>query len=242
MKSKMHAEETVVEKYLHMTYGENIVYEPRGRDTTPDFSVNGVYAIEVRRLNQQFFDGENTEGLEQLSFPLYDVLKEVLASFKMQNPQKTFWIFMDYERPLGKNMREIKLEMQVSLEKFLQAEVPLPHSVQVNSNIEFHIYPSSSTSGRVFQYGGEFDGDAGGGNISIYLENIRHCIAEKTLKIKQYKPLYKEWWLCLVDCMEIGLDVGEIKEVKSSISDLGEFNKVVVINHTGEYLLFDSSW
>lgn len=237
----MKPEEIIVEKNLRKAYGGNIVYEPRGKDTTPDFSIDGVYAVEVRRLNQYFFDGEKPEELEKLSFPIYDVLEELLASFNSQYSGKSFWIFMDYERPLNKNMRGIKSEMKKSLEEFLQIEVPLPYTLQVNEKIEFHIYPSSSASGRVFQYGGEFDGDAGGGNISIYLENIRYCIAEKTLKIKQYIPLYKEWWLYLVDYIGSGLDVDEITEVKNAISDLGEFTKIVIINHTGELLLVDYS-
>lgn len=240
-KSKMKPEEIVAEKYLRKAYGGNIVYEPRGKDTTPDFSINGVYAVEVRRLNQHFFNGEKTEGLEQLSFPLYDALKEVLASFNSQYSGKSFWVFIDYQRPLGKNMRKLKLEMRNSLEKFLQAEVPLPYTLQVNEEIKFQFYSSVPISGRVFRFGGEGDGDAGGWVISVYIDNVRHCIAEKSSKIKQYESLYREWWLYLVDYMELGLDYDDIKEVKTAISDLGQFNKVAIINYTGEFLLFDIS-
>jgi hypothetical protein len=237
----MKPEEIVADKYLRNTYREEIVFEPRGKDTTPDFSIKGVYAVEVRRLNQHFFNGEKKEGLEQLSFPLYDALKEVLASFNSRYSGKSFWVFIDYERPLSKKIREIKLEMQNSLEKFLQNEVSLPYTLQVNEEIEFQVYSSDPLSGRVFRLGGEVDGDAGGWVISVYIENIRHCIAEKSSKIKQYKSLYSEWWLCLIDRMELGLDDDVIKEVRTAISDLGEFNKVSIINYTGEFLLIDIS-
>jgi len=237
----MKPEEIVVEKYLRKAYGRRIKYEPRGKDTTPDFSIDDVYAVEVRRLNQQFFDGENTEGLEQLSFSIYNVLKDVLVSFDCLYSGKSFWVFIDYERPLGKNMREIKLEMKKTFENFLQAETSLPCTLQVNENIEFQVYSSEPINGKIFRLGGESDGDAGGGVISVYIENIRYCIAEKSLKIKPYISQYREWSLYLVDYMELGLGYNEINGIKNAISDLGEFHKVAIINYTGEFLLFDIS-
>jgi hypothetical protein len=41
--------------------------------------------------------------------------------------------------------------------------------------------------------------------------------------------------------MELGLDYGDIERVKSAILDLGEFNRVAIINYSGEILLFDIS-
>jgi len=228
----MKPEEAVIERHLLKAWGENIVYEPRGKDTTPDFLVNGVNAVEVRRLNQNFFNGEQTEGLEQLAFPLYDALKEVLASFESRYSGQSFWVFVNYERPLSKNIREIKVEMKKSLENFLQAGLSLPCILQVNENIEFQVYSAEPTNGKIFRFGGETDENAGGGVISVYIENINHCIADKSAKIKQYKSLYKEWWLYLVDFMELGLGYNEINEVKNAISDLDEFSKVVIISYT----------
>jgi len=38
------------------------------------------------------------------------------------------------------------------------------------------------------------------------------------------------------------LEVGyRIESIKSAISDLGEFDKVVIINYAGEFVLFDIS-
>jgi hypothetical protein len=105
----------------------------------------------------------------------------------------------------------------------------------------FWLDASSSVNGRIFRLGGETDGDAGGWVISEYIENIRYCIAQKSSKTSQYKSRYKEWWLYLVDYMALGLDQSDIKEVTSAISNLGEFDKVDIITHNGEYLLIDMS-
>jgi len=111
--------------------------------------------------------------------------------------------------------------------------------LQVNKKIKLWLYSSDPVKGQVFRFGGEDDGDAGGWVVPVYIENIRHCITEKSSKIKQYKLRYKEWWLYLVDFMELGLDQEVVKEMKSAISDLGEFNKVAVVNYMGEFLRLD---
>jgi hypothetical protein len=236
----MKPEEVSTNKYLKNHFGGNVVFEPDG-NVPPDFAVNSIYAVEVRRLNQQFFNEQKTEGLENLSFPLYYVLKEVLRSFNTLYSGKSYLVDMDYRRPLDKNMRQIKSEMHNSLETFLQTEVSLPCMLKVNEKIDFWINSSDAINGQVFQFVGEHDEDAGGGVISVYIENIRHCISAKSSKIKQYKSKYEAWWLYLVDYLELGLDHGEVEKVKSVISDLGEFNKVAVIHYTGELLFFEIS-
>ena len=236
---KMKPEEIVAQKYLRKTYGENIVYEPRGEDTTPDFSVNDVSAIEVRRLNQQFFDGEKSEGLEDLSSSIYEPFNEVLNSFSSQYLGKSYWVDIEYKRPLKKSMKHIRRDMQNALKTFLQSEMPLPCTLQINEKIKFYIGAIEPIDNRVFLRAGDEDLDWLVYDASI-IKNIRYCITQKSSKIKQYKSLYKEWWLYLVDYM--ALDAGyQIERIKSTISDLGEFDKVVIINYSGEFLLFDTS-
>lgn len=236
----MKHEEISANNYLRDCYGENVVFEPDG-NIPPDFAVNSIIAVEVRRLNQHFYDGEKTEGLKQLSYPLYDALKDVLESFNTQYSGKSYFVSIDYERPLGKSMGEIKREIQIALKEFLQNEALLPCKVNINEKIEFWIDKSMPINGRVFRLGGEIDGDAGGWVISEYIDNIKFCIAQKSSKISQYLPRYKVWWLCLVDYMNLGLDHDDVKQVKSALTNLNEFARVIVINRTGEFLLFETT-
>ena len=235
----MKPEEIVAEKYLRRTYGENIIYEPLGGNKPPDFSINDVHAVEVRRLNQQFFDGEDTEGLENLSSDIYKPFNEVLNKFNSQYLGRSYWVDVEFKRPLTKNMKQTKMDMQSALETFLQTETPLPCTLEVNEKIKFHIGMIEPIDNRVFLMASESDLDWLVHDASI-IKNIRYCIAQKSLKVNQYKSLYKECWLCLVDQMV--LEAGyRIESIKSAISDLGEFNKVVIINYAGEFILFDIS-
>ena len=234
----MRPEEDAVAKYLEKTQGENVVFEPDG-NVPPDFAVNSDIAVEVRRLNQQFMDGKKMEGLEQVSFSIMDVLKEVLVSFDPQYVGKTFGLHIDYERPLNQEMAELKAGMRTALQNFLDADFALPATIQVSESVEFWLYSSVPVNGRVFLQAGEMERDAGGAVISEYIDNIRYCIAKKSSRIGPYRARYKEWWLYLVDTMELGLDYNEIKTVTSAITDLGGFDKVKIVTRNGRHLILD---
>jgi hypothetical protein len=55
------------------------------------------------------------------------------------------------------------------------------------------IFPSQPIDGRVFRTASGSDGDAGGLVILTYIENLRHCIIEKSSKVAGYLQKYRVW-------------------------------------------------
>jgi len=55
MKREMKREEKITEAYLKALGFEDIVFEPEGKSKLPDFRIDGNIAVEVRRLNQNYF-------------------------------------------------------------------------------------------------------------------------------------------------------------------------------------------
>jgi len=233
----MNREEQVVFEHLKKSYGQNIVFEPE-HNSTPDFSINSSIAVEVRRLNQHSFKSTKPEGLESLSFPLERAFKEVLSSLNYLYAGKSYWVFIFYKRSLDSNIRQAKRDMKSALRKFLDIGiVNFPCEISVNSEIDFSIYESNPGNGRLFSVGGSVDSDGGGIVISVYVENIRHCINEKSSKIETRLEKYHEWWLYLVDCMEFGLSQKETSEVLKEIGSTGNFDKVVILSYYGQNVL-----
>jgi hypothetical protein len=145
---------------------------------------------------------------------------------------------MDFERPLNMGMRQIRKAMVRALQAFLESDLSeLPYILPVTEDIEFTIYPSSQAVGRVFRLAGGSDDDAGGWVIPIYIENLRHCISEKSKKVMDYLANYQQWWLYLVDHMGWGLDGSETQDIVSSISDIGVFDGVFILSNSGTSLL-----
>ena len=214
-----------------------MVWEPDG-NVSPDFLVDSEFAVEARRLNQNFFHNEKSEGLEQLSFPIFDAFNSVLKSFNSRYQGTTYWVAIDFDRPLNMSMRHAKNDMEITLKNFLINGVSqYPQLLFVNAKIEFTVFPSQPIGGRVFRPAGGVDGDAGGWVIPTYKDNLRLCIIEKSLKVANYLPKYHVWWLYLVDHMGWGLDISETKDLISSISDIGNFDGVFIFSNDGETLL-----
>jgi hypothetical protein len=128
--------------------------------------------------------------------------------------------------------------MKSALMKFLDVKSSnFPYEIPVNSEINFSFYESNPGNGKLFTAGGRTDSNAGGWVVSIYSENIRHCIEEKSSKIFTHLQRYSDWWLYLVDCIGFWLDTDEISEVVKLVGNTGSFNKVCLLSYDGQNVL-----
>ena len=233
----MNREEQIALEYLKAQYGENVIRVPKHEDP-PDILVNSITAVEVRRLNQHFFKSGESEGLENLSISFERSVEEVLKSFDNLYEGKSYWVFVDYQRPLKSDFRRIKKDMKLALQNFLYSQVSdFPHEISVNPEITFTLYKSDVGNGKLFPVAGSGDSDAGGWVIGVYADNIRHCVNEKSSKISKRLENYHNWWLYLVDCMGFGLNQQESLEVVLKVGGTGNFDKVVVLDYHGKNVL-----
>jgi hypothetical protein len=85
------------------------------------------------------------------------------------------------------------------------------------------------------------DEDVSGSVILDYALAIGHSIREKTEKVRPHLHEFEEWWLFLVDHLGTfdALDAEEIRQVECSISDLGGFARVGLVDVRGRRLLLD---
>lgn len=227
----MNREEIIVQKLLKKEFDEQIIFEPDG-NIPPDFKIGDNTAIEVRRLNQNFFQDSQVEGLENLSIPISDAFNEVLQSFGKQKSDYSYFIGLDFERPLDLNIYELKKLIKGKLQFFLENLVQTyPYTLAITNGVALIIQKAPSNNKNLFRPAGYLDNDAGGFVISMYIENIRYCIHEKSEKIKYYLYKYDEWWLHLVDIMLWDLAIDEVNEIRKNIHDLGHFNKVSIIRN-----------
>lgn len=232
----MNMEEKIAEIYLKSLDIGEIRFEPDG-NITPDFSINNYLGVEARRLNQHFFKEERPVGLEQLEFPLWDMFIDVLRSFDKDFQGESYWISINFQRPLEISMKELKTQMKETLSFFLKTRPNLPCELQVNEQVNYYIFQSEPEENEVFREAGISDTDSGGFIISTYTENINHCIGEKSTKISNVFSRYKEWWLLLVNTMAWGMSEKERNEIKKHITQLGRFDKVLLIDREGNLLL-----
>ena len=98
----MDKEEKLSLEYLESLGFENISYEPDG-NIPPDFLIDKRIAIEVRRLNQNFLSGDRNSGLENIRFPLFHKIQNLLSDIKSDAFEKSYFISYTFRRPINLN-------------------------------------------------------------------------------------------------------------------------------------------
>jgi hypothetical protein len=224
---KMKPEEQIALDYLH-NISSDVVYEPDDK-IPPDFKLNQVIAVEVRRLNQNILVGTNQRGLEQEQIKLWRVLSGVLREFDSPIPTESFWISLHFKRPVGK-MSSIESAARRGFLCFINGRPQTPFQISLSRNVSITITKTNRNSKRVFDFGIQVDQDSGGWVGPLYLDNINHCIEEKSRKVKPHKAKYSEWWLVLVDYLAGGIGEPEKTYVVQHINRGDDWKKIIVID------------
>lgn len=225
----MNKEETIAKEYLEKLEIGVPIYEPDG-NIPPDFSI-GALAVEVRRLNQNYFRNSPVEGLEQKGFSVPKILEEVLRTFDRKQIGKSYWVGIHYRRPIGDN-KQLKKLLKKALSDFLLKKMEVPATLIVRNGISLNIFGANKNSTKVFKHAATSDGDAAGFVYSKFINNVFYCIKEKSEKILLYKNKYNPWWLILVNRMGIDIDSEDIVEVRSYLKFTGNFDKVIILDST----------
>lgn len=226
----MNNDEKKAKKFLEKQHS-NIQYEPI-ENSTPDFLVEENIAVEVRRLNKNYFNNQNIEGFEQIDIPLHLIIQEVLKSYDENFKGVTYFITLFYKRPQNTSFRRIKTKIKESLNHFLKYRPTTPFKINIDSNIAIEIAKKNEPiEDKLFQLAGSFDDDTGGSVGSIFLKNINFCLTEKSKKIENVKNEYNEWWLILVNHIYyLGLDTYHRKEVLRNKTPLRNFDKLLILH------------
>lgn len=211
-------------------------YEPNG-NRPPDFSLPGNRAIEVRRLNQNKFTENKTEGLENASFTIEGALQESIDNINKGSLNGRYLITIRYQRPFLLKRRILAKYFENVFRDELIKPGPFPREIKVADNIWIVIYETKSLTNKTLSWAATSDWDSGGFLVQLYIDNISHCISDKTTKVQPYRDEYKYWWLFLVDF--IGLTPSVISDIQNSIKIQPPFDRISVLDPVNNKLVFD---
>lgn len=224
----MNPEELIVNRFLEQMKKSDLKHEPDG-NIPPDFLMDAEYAIEVRRLNQNYFQRNNYQDLNELSIPLEEAVNDVLTSFDSKYSGQTYWVGYSYGRPISK-ISSIRKELRKQLFEIINNPIQNSVKMRILEELEIHVWPAKSIKGKTFRNAAILDDDWGGPEVYTYFNNINLCVREKNIKIKNYKEKYPNWWLVLVDFTDLFPSSDDINEIINNVDDLGLFNKLIIID------------
>jgi len=225
----MDASEKLVADHLAHRGFTNVIYEPDG-NVTPDFSVDGNVAIEVRRLNQNHYDGTNTKGLEETSISLWKNILNLLNDIGTPIADETWFVHFRFSRPV-EQWKKLRPSLHQALTDFAASETRQGRVIFENQGFELEVYCRASTiHSTTFILAGCSDQDSGGWLLAEMSKNISHCASEKSRKIAAVRPKYQCWWLALVDHIGYGLDKFDRDQFQSQISIEHDWDKIIIID------------
>lgn len=229
----MDSAEKIAESYLKKIF-DNVIFEPNG-NIPPDFIADNKIAVEVRRLNENYFKGSKVIGLEKDRIKLSNSFTKICAEFNTDFAEQCYWIILQYERPIDK-IKILNKSLKVALINFLSSP-STPKTIQIGKNFSIQICKAPTQTKQKFRIGGYSDQDSAGWVHEIYTDNINHAIQEKTTKIAAHKSKYKNWWLVLVDQLEF-LDEYDKPSVIKNLKKNDTWDQVLVIHpHTGSEII-----
>ncbi len=236
MPNKMDRAEELAEQYLQ-SLGYSPVFEPNGEGTFPDFEVTSNLAAEARFLNEHYFKKGKAKGLREESQPFMDRMESVFRKFDGQFKGQTYFVFADFQRPFPRNVHVRKALHRIFTEFLKHPEFFRPYQVTGGLAIEF-IPSEKPTEGTTFIIGGYHDMDSGGLVVSNFIQNIKHCIADKLKKQEEFINQYDEWWLILTDQIAYGFSEQEKAIVLSAIEKPESWDRIIVLSTlTGKVIL-----
>lgn len=225
----MNQDESIADKYLK-SHHNSVIYEPDG-NIPPDFSINNITGVEVRRLNQQHRNNGNTKGLEEQRIPLVKAVEKEISQYPRDTNGKNYWLTLRYKRDIGK-LKDIKKNTKLAISAFQSQNENIPFSYQLSRNVKLEFIAKAEKLSRKYKIGIESDQNSGGWVVNMYVQDTMHCVNEKEAKIKPYFSNYKSWWLLLVDHINC-MDSYDREDVISQLVKPACFEKVIVIKTDG---------
>ena len=222
------SEKSVFEYLTSHGFGA-VVYEPDGK-VPPDFLIDGRIAVEVRRLNQNEKTATGHRGLEEVSKPLNALVEKALAAIGPPVDGASWFVFYSYRRPLPP-WRKLDELLRNALREVRERPDLKTHKVRVANKMRLSFTRSSKVHPNLFVLGGWSDHDSGGFVISEMAQNLRICIAEKSLKVSRVRSRYSEWWLALDDRIGYGdLDEGDRNQLRKLVQLDQLWSKIILVN------------
>lgn len=155
----MKEEEQIVRDFLISEGFNSIKFEPDG-NIPPDFSINNNIAIEVRRLNENYFNENDRIGNYEEFYRLWDFINHFLQDYKNEKLGASYMLMIGYERPLP-NFADLKRDLKINLDNFLKN--PLPNvKIKITPTFTITLYPIKTRTKHAIHLSSSHDDNGGG--------------------------------------------------------------------------------
>ena len=203
-RSPKNNDEKHAQKFLQEMGVGSIEFEPNG-NTAPDFLIAPSIAIEVTRLNQNFFTATGPTGLGDARFSIRKSFKNFLYKFSPRiQPalnEPSWSVGFCFRRPIEK-WSSIEPVLENILNRFASGDRD-ERDFKVSKIFSISLAQDNKRHTSFFREGGCVDQNVGGCVLPLLKSNVRICL-ERKYRLLPVLSSYSERWLILVDHVSFG--------------------------------------
>lgn len=229
----MNLSEKIALKILNEISAE-IIYEPNGTTSIPDFLVNSDIAVEVRRLNQNYsINRSSYEGEEKQGLKVFEALTTFFRGLDKSGLKRAYLVEYSFQRPIPK-FKKLRKRFELVLNKVRKNEIPLDNIFKFDNNFFIEVYPTRGKNPKFELFSYE-DRDHGSfWHPKSLIENLEILMKEKERKAINSKNSYKRWWLMLENHIA-SLDTEDEEYLKENFKVAGIWEKIIIFDPIPPY-------
>ena len=205
-----------------------VMYEPRGKNSAPDFSLNGTIGIEATRLVQLLKLPGGTINLTEEEPRVWQTFEKAIHSIKNVRFSGSYFVCIEYAFPI--NVRTCAKVIGSYLRTLACSTDILKHKTDLSENLRIEVYPCSGPLDTPFFHGGSNCVQGGGFVLGGILEQSREAIDRKRKKIIPIFDQFDEWWLAVASDLTIGVEDSYLEVISAELRESGPWSKLLLIN------------
>lgn len=228
---KKNYDEYIAGEFLKSINIGDIEHEPDG-NVTPDFLINNKTAVEVTRLSQHYFlPGGKVESIEGIGAGAWKAMKDVLNAMGASIGGESWHVCMTFQRPL--RWKTLKPELVSQLKYFKNSCPRNEITINIGGMLIIHISRARKDTGYFFNLLGSGNLDVGGSVLALVEENLRFCVAQKEKKVEKYRYKYNEWWLVLINRIDLYMEAGDYENFGAKLNPplVHGFQKIILVDN-----------
>lgn len=221
--------ETSTERFLKSLGLGSVIYEPLGRHTFPDFSVEGRIGIECTELVDIVEINGVSHNATEKAPAIIQTLKNAIEAVSIGNYKESWFVNVVYCLQVNKSATAGRLKKYLTDLGASEIQVDREHIIDDLLRVDF--VRASSHLETPFRLGGISDNQGAVFVISTLVDQVTDAMAKKSKRLIESAAVFEEWWLAVFSHLTMSsLCAEELAFVQRKFAGNGSWSKVLLIN------------
>lgn len=205
-----------------------VVYEPCGKKTFPDFSLSGNIGIECTRLVHTIPASGSQFNATELEPRIIHSLQRAIEKKISKNHRFSVFVGISYRMEI--DTRKSARNLSRFLDSLDLSDISLPLVHQIDDTLEINIFHANNRFESTFMLGSATNMDGAMWLFSELVEQSRHAMIRKGEKISPKHLGFKEYWLAVSSDLTIGVSDDYVHEAGKALKGKWPWSNLLLID------------